>query len=240
MVGISKVKQQKAATRASQSNRQRWRSNATKETEHRSRIRTPPPYPPPHPRTELKHKCKSKLACAKVESRQKHRKIGHKPHSHGRHHRPHPPPPHPRTELKDKCKSKLACAESRESAKILQNTDAKCDTHRKTPKRKDAKCRAQHVFAQCSPPAGALFCCKTPQTPMRKQKQSSIPGEQSAKTRVSAHASRGIAPPRAAADAHAANSKTTTTATATMTSNNNHNQHRSYEISTCRTTNQQP
>ena len=31
---------------------------------------------------------------------------------------------------------------------------------------------------------------------MRKQKQSSIPGEQSAKTRVSAHASKGIAPPR--------------------------------------------
>ena len=136
----------------------------------------------------------------------KHRKIGHKPHSHGRHHPPpSPPPPTARTELKDKCKSKLACAESRESAKILQNTDAKCDTHRKTPKRKDAKCRAQHVFAQCSPPAGALFCCKTPQTPMRKQKQSSIPGEQSAKTRVSAHASRGIAPPRAAADATAAN-----------------------------------
>ena len=40
---------------------------------------------------------------------------------------------------------------------------------------------------------------------MRKQKQSSIPGEQSAKTRVSAHASKGIAPPRSAADAPATN-----------------------------------
>ena len=39
--------------------------------------------------------------------------------------------------------------------------------------------------------AGTLFCYKTPQKPMRKQKQSSIPGEQSAKTRVSAHASKG-------------------------------------------------
>ena len=69
----------------------------------------------------------------------------------------------------------------------------------------DAKCRAQHVFAQCSPPAGALLCYKTPQKPMRKQKQSSIAGEQSAKIRVSAHPSKGIAPPRAAADATAAN-----------------------------------
>ena len=72
-------------------------------------------------------------------------------------------------------------------------------------RKKDAKCRGQHVFAQCSPAAGTLFCYKTPQKPMRKQKQSSIPGEQSAKTRVSAHASKGIAPPRAAADATAAN-----------------------------------
>ena len=42
--------------------------------------------------------------------------------------------------------------------------------------------------------------------PMRKQKQSSIPGEQSSKTRVSAHANKGIAPPRTAADTTAANS----------------------------------
>ena len=50
MVDISTVKQQEAATRALQSNRQRLRSNATKETEDTSRIRmdviTPPP--PPH------------------------------------------------------------------------------------------------------------------------------------------------------------------------------------------------
>ena len=40
---------------------------------------------------------------------------------------------------------------------------------------------------------------------MRKQKQSSIACEQSAKTRVLAHGSKGIAPPRTAADATAAN-----------------------------------
>ena len=68
MVDVSKVQQQEAATRASQSNRQRLRSNATKETEDTNRIRMdvitpplhsppipphpPPPYPPippPHP-----------------------------------------------------------------------------------------------------------------------------------------------------------------------------------------------
>ena len=56
MVDVSKVKQQEAASTVSQSDRQRLRSNATKETEDRSRIRmdviTPPPSPP-HPRTEL-------------------------------------------------------------------------------------------------------------------------------------------------------------------------------------------
>ena len=50
MLDVSKVMQQEAATRASQSNRQRSRSNATKETEDTSRIRmdviTPPPFPP--------------------------------------------------------------------------------------------------------------------------------------------------------------------------------------------------
>ena len=69
MVDVSNVKQQEAATRASQSNRQRMRSNATKETEDTSRIRMdvilhPTPIPH-HPRTELKDKCKFKLACAK-------------------------------------------------------------------------------------------------------------------------------------------------------------------------------
>ena len=53
MVDVSKVKQQEAATRASQSNRQRSRINATKETEDTNRIRmdviTPPPHPPPTP-----------------------------------------------------------------------------------------------------------------------------------------------------------------------------------------------
>ena len=60
MVDVSKVKQPEAATRASQSNRQRLRSNATKETEDTSRIRMDVITPP-----ELKDKCKSKLACAK-------------------------------------------------------------------------------------------------------------------------------------------------------------------------------
>ena len=53
MVDVSKVTQQGSARRASQSNRQRLRSNATKETEDTSRIRmdviTPPPIPPPPP-----------------------------------------------------------------------------------------------------------------------------------------------------------------------------------------------
>ena len=39
MVDVSKVKQQEEATRASQSNRQRLRSNTTKEKEDTSRIR---------------------------------------------------------------------------------------------------------------------------------------------------------------------------------------------------------
>ena len=69
VVDVSRVKQQEAATRASQSNRQRLRSNATKETEDTSRIRMDVVTPrPPHPLTELKDKCKSKLACA--ESRE--------------------------------------------------------------------------------------------------------------------------------------------------------------------------
>ena len=109
-----------------------------------------------------------------------------KSHSHGRH-QPPPPAPH----RKNRCS--------------MRHTQ-------ENPEKNDAKCRSQRIFAQCSPAAGTLFCYKTPQKPMRKQKQSSIPGEQSAKTRVSAHASKGIAPPRAAADATTAN-------------NNNHHHH---------------
>ena len=76
----------------------------------------------------------------------------------------------------------------------------------------DAKWRAQHFFVQVAVACRlSHFCLKTPQKPMRKQHAKSIPGEQSAKTRVSAHASKEIAPPRAAADASAANN------------NNNHN-----------------
>ena len=66
-----------------------------------------------------------------------------------------------------------------ESRQKTVKTDAECDTHRKTPKKNDAKCRGQHVFAQCSPAAGTLF------KPMRKQKQSSITGEVSAKSEFS-------------------------------------------------------
>ena len=79
MVDVSKMKQQEAATRASQSNRQRLRSNAKKETEDTSRIRmdviTPPPTPcppPPPPRAELNASLSGHVQ--KVESRQKHRK----------------------------------------------------------------------------------------------------------------------------------------------------------------------
>ena len=88
-------------------------------------------------------------------------------------------------------------------------------------------------FAQCSPPAGTLFCYKTPQKPMRKQKQSSIAGEQSAKTRVSAHASKGIAPPHAGGRCDGCQQQqqqqqqqqttTTTVAAAVTTSNSNSN-----------------
>ena len=50
MVDVSKVKQQEAATRAPQSNRQRSRINATKETEDTTAFAwTSSPPPPPHP-----------------------------------------------------------------------------------------------------------------------------------------------------------------------------------------------
>ena len=48
-----------------------------------------------------------------------------------------------------------------------------------------------------------IFCEKTPQKPMRKQNASSIPGQQSAKTRVSAHASKEIAHHPARRQTHA-------------------------------------
>ena len=81
MFDVSKVKQQEAATRASLSNRQPLRSNATQETEDTSCIRmdviTPPPHPPPpppDPRTELKESASLNWHVQKVESRQNHRK----------------------------------------------------------------------------------------------------------------------------------------------------------------------
>ena len=63
-----------------------------------------------------------------------------------------------------------------------------------------------------------IFCEKTPQKPMRKQNASSIPGQQSAKARVSAHAGKEITPPRAAADARAANNNNNTNTNNTSSS----------------------
>ena len=197
MLDVSKVKQQEAATRASQSNRQRSRSNATKETEDTSRIRmdviTPrPPHPPPPPPSP---------PAPPIPPRP-----------------PHPPPPPPpipppppgRTELKDKCKSKPACAESRESAKYCKDRYEMRHTH--TGKHRTKTMRNGELSMFLYSAARRLFCVllqKTPPKPMRKQNASSISGEQSAKTRVSAHASKEIAPPRAAADALAANNNNT-------------------------------
>ena len=116
-----------------------------------------------------------------------------------------PLPPHPRTELKDKCKSKLACAKSRESAKTPQKTDAKCDTHRKTPEKTMRNGKLGIFLYSAARRLAHFFVREHPQKPMRKQNANSIPGEQSATTRVSAHASKEIATPRAAADGSAAN-----------------------------------
>ena len=92
-------------------------------------------------------------------------------------------------------------------------TDAVCDTHRKTPKKTMRNAEVNTFLHSAARRLGHFFAIKHRKKPMRKQKQSSIPGEQSAKTRVSAHASKGIAPPRAAADATTAN-------------NNHHHHHR--------------
>ena len=105
-----------------------------------------------------------------------------------------PPPPHPCTELKYRWKSKLACAKSRESAKTLQKPMRNA-TH--IGKLRKIRCELESSCIQCSLP---------PQKPMRKQNANSIPREERAKTRVSAHASPEIAPPRAAADATTATS----------------------------------
>ena len=51
------------------------------------------------------------------------------------------------------------CRKSRDGQNTAK-TDAKCDTHRKTPNKNDAKWRAEHVFGQCSPPVVAFFARK--------------------------------------------------------------------------------
>ena len=107
---------------------------------------------------------------------------------------PCPPPPH-RAERQMPVEAGM-CRKSRVGKNTVK-TDAKCATHRKTPKTTMRNAEVNTFLHS----AGTLFCYNTPQKPMRKQKQSSILGEESAKTRVSAHASKGIAPPRAAADA---------------------------------------
>ena len=119
-----------------------------------------------------------------------------------------PPPPvrrHPRTELNASRSQHVQKVESRQ--KHCKNRCEMRHTHTHTGKHRNKRCERESSACFCTAqPAGwrTSFCYKTPQKPMRKQKQSSIPGEQSANTRVSAHASKGIAPPRAAADAPAA------------------------------------
>ena len=145
---------------------------------------------------------------------------------------PHPPTPPPhqctapaREHKKEKTKGAFAWTSSplhpsNRAEREMQVQAGMCRKSRvgENTVKTDAKCRGQHGFAQCSPAGWDTFCYKTPQKPMRKQKQSSIPREQSAKTRVSAHASKGIAPPHTAADATAANNNNN------KSNNNNHNQ----------------
>ena len=81
----------------------------------------------------------------------------------------------------------------------------------------DTKRTAEQVFGQCSPPFVTFFAKKTPQIPTNTEISKKNLGEESAKTRASAHASQEIDRPRAAADARAANNNNNTT------SNNNNN-----------------
>ena len=110
------------------------------------------------------------------------RKRKQKSHSHGRHH-----PSTPQTHVQK--------VESRQ--KNCKNRCRMRHTQENTEKN-DAKCRGQHVFAQCSPAAGTLF------KPMRKQKQSSITGEVSAKSEFQHMPAKESYHP-ASADATAAN-----------------------------------
>ena len=62
------------------------------------------------------------------------RKRKHKSQSHGRHHPPHPPPKPPhRVERQMQVEAGM-CRKSRDGQNTAK-TDAKCDTHRKTPKK---------------------------------------------------------------------------------------------------------
>ena len=85
-------------------------------------------------------------------------------HSHGRHHPP-PIPPHPRTELTYKCKSKLACDMCKKSrvGKNTVKTDAKCDTHWNTLKKR-REMESSAFFVQGSPAAVAFFVRNTAKT----------------------------------------------------------------------------
>ena len=107
---------------------------------------------------------------------------------------PPPSPPLHGAEV-NRWKSKLACAKSRESAKTLQKTDAKCDTHRK--KLRKIRCELESSCIQCSLP---------PKNRCENKTQIQFRVRNVPKTRVSAHASPEIAPPRAAADATTATS----------------------------------
>ena len=79
------------------------------------------------------------------------------------------------------------------------------DTHRKTPNKTIRNAEVNTFLHSAARRLGHFFAIKHRKNRCESKSKSSIPGEQSAKTRVSAHASTGIAPPRAAADATAAN-----------------------------------
>ena len=70
-------------------------------------------------------------------------------------------------------------------SKVGKNTAknyAECDTHRKTPKKTMRHAELDMFLHGAARRLAHFFCYKAPQKPMRKQKQSSIAGEQSAKT----------------------------------------------------------
>ena len=95
------------------------------------------------------------------------------------------------------------CRKSKDGQNTAK-TDAKGDTDRKTPKKTMRNGPPSRFLDSAGRPLRD-FLLKTPQIPTKTEISNSISGEESAKTRVSAHASQEIDTPRAAADARAAN-----------------------------------